>query len=253
MTHHWDDIAAVRRQQIDDGWDLTFSRVFVPYYQQLISGLAPSSILEVGGGTGHLARSLSSIPERYVMLEPSQGMYEVAREVLADGRVEIHNCTVESFPEHGKFELVLSHMCVQAAGELRGFLGALARQVSTSGVFLVSLPHPVFYNDYKRFFAPEEFQYINEQSKRISFSITLDPSQLIEGVPYHHRPLSKYVSCIADTGLCLTFFEEIYPGAEIQDLYGRPWENPRYLVLGGCHTQTSQLNQKLAHSCFPRA
>jgi SAM-dependent methyltransferase len=252
MTHHWDDIAAVRRQQIEDGRDLTFSRVFVPYYWQLISTLAPSSILEIGGGTGHLARSLSAIAKRYAMLEPSQGMYGVAREVLADGQVEIHNCTVETFPACGQFDLVLSHMCVQAVGELRGFLKALAKQIYSSGVFLLSLPHPVFYNDYKRFFPQDKFRYTNEQSQRVSFSITLDPDQVIEDVPYHHRPVSKYVSCLADAGLCLTYFEEIFPGRDIQELYGHPWENPRYLVLGGCHTETSPLNQKLVQSCFPR-
>lgn len=246
MPRPWDDVAVVRQQQIESGRDLTFSRVFVPYYRELISALAPSSILEVGGGTGHLARSLSDIPKKYVMIEPSQGMYGVACEVLVDAPVEIHNCSIEAFPEDGQFDLVLSHICVQAVGEIWGFLGALAKQVSANGIILISLPHPAFYNDYKEFFPRKEFRYIDEQSKRVSFSITLDPNQAIVDVPYNHRPLSRYVSHLANAGLCLTYLEEIYPAKDIRELYGRPWADPRYLVLGGCHAQGDQLARRLS-------
>lgn len=233
MPHHWDEVAELRKQQIETGLDLTFSKVFIPYFVQIVSQSAVRSILEVGGGTGHLALALNGITDRYVMLEPSPGMYRVASRVLAGSRTETHHCTVESFPVSGGFDLVLSHMCVQVVADLGSFLRAVSSQMSRAGRFLLSLPHPVFYNDYKEFFQPEDFHYMEEQNKKVSFSITLDPNQVIDSVPYHHRPLSRYVSSLVSAGLCVDLLEEIYPDKEVQQLYGQRWNVPRYLVFGG--------------------
>lgn len=197
MPHRWDDIADVRRKQIESGQDLTFSRVFLPLYASLVSELKPSRLLEVGGGTGHLAQALASIPNRYVMIEPSAGMFEVARQTLSDTNVEVYNHSIESFQGDERFDLILSHLCLQVADDLPSFLSGVSRHLSHDGFFLLSLPHPVFYNDYKMFFPVERFRYIEEQSDKVSFAITLDPNEKIEGVPYHHRPLSKYVSEVA--------------------------------------------------------
>ena len=233
MPHHWDEVAELRKQQIKSGLDLTFSKVFVPFFVHNLSQSPVRSILEVGCGTGHLAVALSSMTDSYVALEPSPGMYRVASEVLAGSKVEMHNSTVESFPKSGGFDLVLSHMCAQVVTDLDGFLRAVSGQLSGAGRFLISLPHPLFYNDYKKFFEPEDFQYTEELSKKVSFSITLDPDRVIDSVPYHHRPLTRYVSSLVAAGLCVTLFEEVYPDSRVQALYGTAWANPRYLVLGG--------------------
>jgi hypothetical protein len=95
------------------------------------------------------------------------------------------------------------------------------------------LPHPAFYNDYKTFFDPSTFNYMKERSKLVSFSITLEPSEVIDRVPYYHRPLSHYISGFTSAGFCITGFDEIFPSDAIHKLYGNNWKNPRYLVLGG--------------------
>src|SRR6185437_16039007 len=97
MLEPWREIAKLRSVQIESGLDLTFSKVFVPYFQNLITRLKPKKILEVGGGTGHLAKILSDISQKYVMVEPSIGMYHSARNVLAGTQVEIFNSAIETF------------------------------------------------------------------------------------------------------------------------------------------------------------
>ncbi|HTZ96303.1 MAG TPA: class I SAM-dependent methyltransferase [Terriglobales bacterium] len=233
MSQRWDGIAEVRKRQIESGKDLTFSKVFVPYYRGLLLKLRPESILEVGGGTGHLGLALSEISERYVMVEPSKGMHRVARSVLAETKVQIRNCPVEALNDDSRFDLVLSHMCVQTVRDLATFLKAISKHLLSRGSFAIALPHPAFYNDYKRFFPAAVFSYASEISGEVNFSITLDPNQIIEGVPYYHRPISKYVEALASAGLCVTAFEEIFPSRAIQELYGAPWKHPRYLVIRG--------------------
>src|SRR5271169_5923495 len=113
MPLRWDDAALTRKEQIEGGLDLTFSAVFAPYYLNLLAKLKPNSILEVGGGTGHLAEILANIPARYVMLEPSPGMYKVASELLASTAVELHNTKLEDYETDREYDLVISHMCIQ--------------------------------------------------------------------------------------------------------------------------------------------
>jgi 2-polyprenyl-3-methyl-5-hydroxy-6-metoxy-1,4-benzoquinol methylase len=146
MPHRWDDNAKLRKQQIESGLDLTFSEVFLPYYVRMVSRLAPRSILEVGGGTGHLARALASMTTKYVVLEPSQGMFAVASEVLDGTPAQLRQSTIEEFNGAENYDLILSHMCVQVVGNLAVFVNAVAKRLAPQAHFLLSLPHPVFYN-----------------------------------------------------------------------------------------------------------
>lgn len=200
----------------------------------VIRNCCPKTILEIGGGTGHLARELSRQVSQYVLVEPSAGMYSVACKTLDGTDIELCNQTVQEFSKSDRhFDLVLSHLCIQATSDVNAFLVALARTLTASGTFLLSLPHPAFYNDYKKFFPTETFLYTEEIATMVTFTLTLDPGTEIKGVPYYHRPISKYISALSHAGLAVSSMDEIYPSDEIQKLYGAPWRTPRYPVLGG--------------------
>jgi SAM-dependent methyltransferase len=234
MPHQWNEIARLRAEQIDGGLDLTFSKVFVPYYSGILAERKPTDVLEIGGGTGHLARELRRFGSTYVMIEPSAGMYAIAQQTLQGCAVEIINQTIEAFSSGGRrFGFVFSHMCIQTVENLDVFVGAVSTALAPDSRYMVSLPHPAFYNDYKQFFPKETFRYMEERATLIDFTITLDPGRKIKGVPYQHRPLSVYVAAFAKASLNVSVLDEIYPSPDIQALYGGPWKFPRYLVLGG--------------------
>jgi len=234
MPQRWDSAARLRAEQIERGLDLTFSNVFVPYFQSQLRRLKPTSVLEVGGGTGHLCKSLCTLSANYVVVEPSAGMFDVARAVLSSHPARLLKETLDSFVTRGeRFDAVISHMCVQTVEDLDGFCRGVALSLHPSATYLISLPHPAFYNQYKSFFEPERFRYIEECSREVSFAVTLDPSREISGVPYYHRPIGRYVSALAQAGLYVSGFDEIFPKPETQALYGQPWKDPRYLVLAG--------------------
>ncbi|MGH8628497.1 MAG: class I SAM-dependent methyltransferase [Gammaproteobacteria bacterium] len=171
--------------------------------------------------------------ERYVMLEPSRGMCEVARATLSNTGVELHNCSIEELTSEQEFDCVLSHLCLQGIPDLLSFVHVMASKLSDKGTLVASLPHPAFYNDYKKFFPESSFRYKTEISAMVSFNVTLDPHRPIEGVPYHHRPISSYISAFSNVDVCISDFYEVTPSPEIEALYGAPWQTPRYLVLFG--------------------
>ena len=233
MPHRWNEFAETRRRQIETGIDLTFNRVFTPYFKALFQRMQPATVLEIGAGTGHLARRLAPAVRQYVAIEPSPGMCRQAHTVLADTSVRLSEDSLESYAGKACFDLVFSHMCLHVVEDLDHFLTLLEARLGPTGRFSLSLPHPAFYNDYKKFIAPGDYRYLTERRVSASFSISLDPGARIEGVPYHHRPLSRYFSALNSAGLCVTELDEISPSADIESLYGKPWEFPRYLVLGG--------------------
>lgn len=234
MDNEWDLAARLRREQIEAGKDLTFSKVFVPIYSSLVSSLRPSSILEAGAGTGHLALELSRlVPARYVAVEPSKGMMAEAADVLRGRPVTLLQTCIEDFSTDESFDMILSHMCLQTVDKVVEFLSAVARRLATGGVYLISIPHPAFFNNYKRVLPVETFSYMHEQGALINFTISLDPLALIRKVPYFHRPLSKYFKAFSDAGLSVTYMKEIFPSNDVQALYGSPWQTPRYLLWGG--------------------
>lgn len=231
MPERWDNAAELRKEQIESGLDLTFSKVFLPYYLSLAKELRPSSLLEVGCGTGHLSSELSSHISKVVSLEPSPGMHAVASGILDDTRVQLINKRVQDFESEQTFDLIISHMCVQAIDNIVDFFKSIRLLMNGSSLFVFAVPHPCFYNDYKCFFSSEEYSYIVPMKKNITFAVTKDPDRSVSGVPYNHRPLSCYFNYLRVHDMLVADFHEIFPEQAVQSLYGTAWDTPRYCVF----------------------
>jgi 2-polyprenyl-3-methyl-5-hydroxy-6-metoxy-1,4-benzoquinol methylase len=230
MPHRWCDFAELRRQQIESGVDLTFVDVFLPQFAQWVTDLNPRNVIEVGAGTGHLSKSLDDGSYPITAIEPSPGMHTVAKSVLSGSNVSLIRCSSFELAASTKFDLALSHLVAHVVDDLCGFLRSVAIHVEPNGHFLFSIPHPCFYNAYKGFFG-DEYNYMSALKKEVSFTVTKDPSNIISGVPYHHRPISTYISTIVEAGFLVSGLHEIYPPQHIQEKYGKDWESPRYCVF----------------------
>ena len=187
-------------------------------------------IIEVGAGTGHLSKALRNQGFAVTAVEPSQGMYKVACEVLSGENVRLLNCSLAEMEPAQSFDLAVSHLVAQTVDDLSSFFVSMQAHLRQGGYLMFSIPHPCFYNSYKRFFG-DEYNYMKPMSKEVSFSITKDPENVICGVPYHHRPLADYINTAVASGLVLVRFHEVYPPTEVQEEYGEAWEAPRYCVF----------------------
>lgn len=230
MPHRWSNSAELRRSQIESGIDLTFNEVFRPLFVEKIVALAKYSILEVGAGTGHLSKALASEERNITAIEPSDGMFSVAKDVLADTGVKLINCASWDLPVDAYYEVAISHLVAHVVDDVAVFFRSIAAHLETSGHFIFSIPHPCFFNDYKKIFG-DGYKYMKSAYQEIAFTITKDQENEISGVPYHHRPLSTYVNTLVSAGFAIDGFEEMCPSAEIQALYGKEWENPRYCLF----------------------
>lgn len=231
MPQRWSKAAGLRREQIESGLDITFNRVFLPYFLGCMEERAPNRILEVGCGTGHLAARLATVVPHVEALEPSPGMHSVAKDVLGNSNVKLHHSTIEEFRPSQRFDLVLSHLCGHVVSDIDGFCRACSDLVAARGLFVFSLPHPCFWNDYKEYFPRTEFRYAREQFASVALTITKDPSRPIDGLPFHHRPLERYIAALRNCGMAVTRLDEILPPKSVQQLYGEEWRFPRYCAL----------------------
>lgn len=230
MPDRWCASAELRRRQIESGTDITFVDVFVPLFLERIIRIAPSRLIEIGAGTGHLSKALARKGLSVMAIEPSKGMYRTAKKVLEEEDVELVNCSSFELTTQKTFDLALSHLVAHVVDDLGGFLASVRAALKPDGYFLFSIPHPCFYNAYKGFFG-SEYRYMTPMTKEVSFAITKDPDHRISGVPYHHRPISSYINAIVDSGMALIRLDEVYPPARIQQRYGGLWETPRYCML----------------------
>lgn len=230
MPDRWNIAAKIRQSQIESGLDITFNDVFMPIFVDFVKEVSPTDALEVGAGTGHLSRAVCGYVNNLTSLEPSVGMYEVAEEVLAGTPVRLVNGKVSDLPDHYKYDLVFSHLVAHCVDDLNNFLLTIAKHLKRGGQFLFSIPHPCFYNDYKKFLG-DDYRYALPMSKDVSFFITKDRHREISSVPYHHRPLSYYFNELISTGLLIRHFDEVYPSNEIQEKYGEAWLTPRYCTF----------------------
>lgn len=232
MPDKWCDAAKIRREQIESGIDLTFNEVFRPFLVDLIKKFSPSEILEVGAGTGHLSKDLFEEGFTVTAIEPSLGMYKVAQEVLSSTEVALLNCASYELEKNEKYDLAFSHLVAHVVDDLSGFFHSIGEQLSRNGRFIFTIPHPCFYNEYKGFFG-NEYNYMSQLTKSVSFTISLDSHNVISEVPYHHRPLSVYFNSLITSGFTITQFDETYPHDEIQQKYGATWNAPRYCTFTG--------------------
>ena len=108
MPERWGNYAILRRDQIESGLDLTFSKVFLPWYRTFLKLHKPRSLLEVGAGSGHLAKSLFDLVSDYVAIEPSAGMCQVAAETL-HSTIALRQLPIEELEIDRYYDIVLTH------------------------------------------------------------------------------------------------------------------------------------------------
>lgn len=227
----WSSLAQKRFDQIESGNDITFSQVFVPFYQQILSQWKGMNLLEVGCGTGHLARLLLEWGFQLSAIEPASEMFSLAIRNLKDTNCKVFNATMEDFNVNQRFDICMAHLCVNSVRNVSQFFKCVSEILEEAGKFIFAIPHPCFWNDSEAWIDVKVFDYVKEiYSENNKLKLTLSDQEL-EGVPYFHRPLGFYFSELKDAGFCITDFFEIMPPEHLVATYGAKWKKPRFCVF----------------------
>jgi SAM-dependent methyltransferase len=178
--------------------------------------------------------ALHSLVQHAEGIDSSKGMVRVARETLKATNVSVTLGRAEDFYTADTFDIVISHLSLQAIESLSPLMTAIRRLLSPDGCFVFSIPHPCFWNSYQRFIPDEKYNYMVVTRVVAPLSVR---GEFVGMVPYIHRPLSKYFQFLREAQLSVALLEEIVPEPEIELLYQDRWVSPRYAVFHCIHKQ----------------
>ena len=227
LKNDWKYAAEKRKEQIESGLDITYHKIFLPKWLEIIESSKAKHTLEIGAGTGHLTKEISSKVTSLDAIEPSLSMFEVASQVLKGSKVNIFNESSFTYKAKLKYDLVYSHMCSHCIRDFPRHIDKVISFLKVDGDFIFSIPHPCFYHFYKNHF-DMNFNYLEEKNKSVDFIISSDLNNVLDQVPFYHRPLEYYINTLAKKGLSIVRIIEISPNSMGINMY---WEFPRYLII----------------------
>jgi len=229
----WERHAGWWQDEFTDGADPEYTEQILPIVAGQLGGCA--RVLDVGTGEGQLARHLRAhgVPE-VVGVDPSVAQLRAARERAGGARYARAAAAALPFP-NDSFDAVLACLVFEHIVAVDTAIAEVGRVLQPGGTFLFLLNHPLLQ-------APGsgwvDDHILEEQYWRIGpyLDERVDEEEIAPGVrlPFAHRPLSRYVNAMADTGLFLTRMLEPAPPPGFlarASEYGESAAFPRLLVL----------------------
>lgn len=233
LTLEWDRLAEERHRQITSGEDLSFYHVVTPAALRLLSGRNYNYILDIGSGTGEFTAQLAQLAGKVIAIEPSAASMNIARRVCKNspnvGYVEATLERAVEILEKEPASAAVAIMTLMTAPNLVGFAKSLASVLQAGGLFVALLTHPCFWPRYWGYDEEPWFHYEQETFIEAPFVISKRTTEV--RTTHIHRPLERYLSVFAEQGFLLTALVEPMPTPDVEALYPRPWEFPRFLGL----------------------
>lgn len=230
----WDENAEPRYIQMISGNDITYKYIFLPLWNEFISGLPliyRNKMLEVGSGAGVLTKEISHLFDEIICLEPSEQMRLIAEKYNMNSKMSFLSIPIEEYADEvGQFSICISHMVFHSIESLTKSFTAVHRVLHQNGIFAFIIPHPSFYHFYKtnQF---KNFNYMLEKKFLIDFTISMDKNSLPNKITYYHRPFSTYLNTLIECGFEVRSVKEIMPTSEVAEMYPFKWDTPRYLFI----------------------
>jgi S-adenosylmethionine-dependent methyltransferase len=180
----------------------------------------PLSILDAGGGLGHMSIRLAEAGHSVLMCEPSIPMLDKAREQVnkqtCSSRIRLTDCTLQTLGTHfpdEQFDLVLCHAVLEWLGDPMPALEGLLSHVSPGGYLSLA------------FFNIESIVWKNLMKgnfrKVLSGNLTGETGSLTPPNPLHPQPTLDWIAkrplfICSVTGIrCLSDY--MLPSAKVSD------------------------------------
>jgi SAM-dependent methyltransferase len=201
-----------------------------PAFRRLLPrSLQGLRVLDLGCGTGALARELRKLGAREVVgIDLSERMLAEARARTPDQHIVFQRADLETFAaETDGFDLVVSSLALHYLNDFLALARRTAAALRQGGRFVFSVEHPIFTaqggggwitgpNGEKLHWPVDRYR---DEGKR-------ETSWIVDGVEKYHRTTETYVNGLIDAGLRLLRLEE--PEAEPVALAEHPeWRDER--------------------------
>ncbi len=198
--------------QFTGGVDAEYTEQILPLAVHHLGGV--KRILDVGTGEGQVARAATAVADRpslVVGVDPTWAQLEVARR--RGGTARYAGAAAATLPFHdGAFDAVVACLVFEHIDAFEKALAEVARVLAPRGRFLFFLNHPLLQTPGSGWI---DDAILGEQYWRIGPYLVEDTTleEVDKGVfiPFVHRPLSRYVNAMAESGLLVTCMEEPAP------------------------------------------
>jgi ubiquinone/menaquinone biosynthesis C-methylase UbiE len=204
--------------------DPVHKHLIYPALDSLLELRPGERVLEVGAGSGELARHLTAQGGEVVAVDLVPGLLDIAR-----GRSEglsidyrVIDCTSEADLaqlESQSFAAIVASMVFHNMSDIRPFTSQVARLLQPSGRFVVAMPHPCFNEDrvvkFRERVLSNDWRYVHgvriTEYARSYETIGKAKRDQPNGVPHFHRSLSEMLGGCLSSGLVVDAFLEPVP------------------------------------------
>jgi SAM-dependent methyltransferase len=234
IIREWDNNAAARCAQLDSGEDISHDQVLLPAMLSLAGSLDGYDVLDAGCGCGFLARAIADRCHSVLGVDLSSKMIAEARSRSTGLPTVSFICaSIEELATRpvAPFDVCFANMVLMTVPDLKSVCRSIWSSMKAAGRFIFSVPHPCFWNVYRKDESDESFDYWEEHRVIAPFRISLDQNPLPSPTSYFHRPLSSYWGVLESSGFRVVALEEPRAPRAAPPEYVDNFRVPRFLVM----------------------
>lgn len=193
------------------GVDPEYVEQIIPMAVEEVSGA--QRVVDIGCGEGQVARAIAATGVSVTGIDPVERHIELARE--RGGGPDYRLGRADSLPARdGEFDAAVACLVFEHIDDLNASVAEVARVLAPGGRFAFFLNHPLLQTpgsgwiDDHMIDPPEQYWRIGPYLTETATHEEVEPGVFIRFV---HRPLSRYVNCLAEHGLVLRRMVEPAP------------------------------------------
>ncbi|MEO0493739.1 MAG: class I SAM-dependent methyltransferase [Actinomycetota bacterium] len=209
---HWDDHADWWQREFTDGVDPEYVEQIIPLALEFTDGY--ERVLDVGTGEGQIARAVMAARGGFAIgLDPTRSQVEVGRDRGGGPVYAQSGC--EALPVgDASVDAVVVCLVFEHVDDLDSAFAEIARVLRPGGRFAFFLNHPLLQTPDSGMIVdhmiepPETYWRIGPYLRE---AVTVEEVQKDVFVRFVHRPLSRYVNGLIESGLVLREMREPAP------------------------------------------
>ena len=230
----WELNAEWWQKSFTNGANAEYSEQLLPLIVGLMNGF--QKVLEIGTGEGQIIRALSEVSSNAIGIDQSD------KQIRHGKKTDPSSPLIRSLAEHlpfrdSFFDAAIACLVVEHIEQFEESFREVSRVVKRGGRFVLAMNHPLLQSPGSSWVEdwttdpPEKYwrvgSYLREEASEEHFGDGVS-------IPFTHRPLSRYLNTLNDSGFVTTRMLEPQPfPIQEEDL---KWKNetafiPRLLLL----------------------
>ena len=230
----WELNAEWWQNSFTNGMNAEYSEQLLPLIVDLMKGF--QKVLDIGTGEGQIIRALEGMSIDAVGIDQSQKQIKRGKEINPSSF--LLRALAEDLPfSYAFFDAAISCLVVEHIERFEESFREASRVIKSGGRFLLVMNHPLVQSPGSSWVEdwttdpPEKYwrigSYLREELSEEYFGDGIS-------IPYTHRPLSRYLNVLNDSGFVLT--RMIEPAPLNSDEKNSEWKNeisyiPRFLII----------------------